>query len=110
MMSAFSPLGAAGFASMDLAQTGFVQQEKVEDALNAYMIYLSDFIREKERTEVGDIHSGTNLKDITLFTYQDRESVGECLSRNTLQILNLALLAILGFVGAYVTILRYDVR
>ena len=109
-LSAFSPLSAVSFASMDLAQTGFVQQERIEDALNAYLIYLSDFIQEKERTGIRDFYSGTNLKDITLFAYQNQESVGACLSRNTFHILNLALLAVLGFVGAYVAILRYDVR
>ncbi len=36
--------------------------------------------------------------------------VGECLSRNAFRILNLIILAVLGFVGAYVAILRYDVR
>jgi ABC-type transport system involved in multi-copper enzyme maturation permease subunit len=105
ILSAISPLGAVSFASMDLARTGFAQQEQVENALNAHLIYLGRFIQEKQFQE-GD----TVLTDFVPFTFQDRETLGECLSRNVFHILNLALLAILGFAGAYVAILRYDVR
>ena len=78
----------------------------MEDALNVYLIYLKRFIREKDslpsRSRV--------LTDYSQFTYQDGEALGACLSRNTIHILNLGLLAVLGFAGAYVAILRYDVR
>jgi hypothetical protein len=106
MLSAVSPLGAVSFASMDLARTGFVQQEQIENALNAHLIYLGRFIQEKQ------FFQGENpvLTDFSRFTYQDNETLGECLSRNAFHILNLALLAVLGFAGAYVSILRYDVR
>jgi ABC-type transport system involved in multi-copper enzyme maturation permease subunit len=108
-LSVASPLGAITFASMDLARTGFVQQERVEDALNQHLIYLAGFIRERA-ARFGYINAGADLSGFTPFDYRDRETSGECLSRNLIPILNLALLAVLGFAGAYVFILRYDVR
>ena len=103
-LSSISPMSAVSFVSMDLARTGLVQQERMETALHAYLTYMSGFIREKERQREGPI------TDFSWFTYRDDEPLGECLSRNALHILNLALLALLGFAGAYVAILRYDVR
>jgi hypothetical protein len=105
-LSAISPLGAVTFASMDLARTGFIQQERIEDALGVQLAYMGKFVRQKEALPVGR----PSLMDYSRFTYQDHETVEECFSRNALHILNLALLAILGFAGAYVAILRYDVR
>ena len=105
-LSAVSPLGAVTFVSMDLARTGPVQQERVEDAVKAYIGYLVEYIRKKD-AQPWDKRS---LTDFSLFTYTDTEPVGDSLSRSLFHILNLALLAILGFAGAYVAILRYDVR
>jgi ABC-2 type transport system permease protein len=107
LLSAISPFGAVSFASMDLARTGFVQQERIEDALNAYLISLSQYVQDKTRTLA---RSPVNLTDFSWFTYRDNEALGESLSRNAFHILNLVLLAVLGFAGAYVAILRYDVR
>ena len=104
LLSALSPLGAVSFASMDLARTGFVQQERIEDGLNAHLIYLAGFAREKQ------FQRNFILTDFSPFSYRDSETFGACLSRNAFHILNLALLAIAGFAGAYVAILRYDVR
>ena len=109
-LMALSPLGAVTYASTDLARTGFIQQERIEDAVNAYRISLSQYVLEKTRKALGRTFEGVNLTDFVWFTYQDRDSLGECLSRNAFHILNLALLAIVGFAGAYVAILRYDVR
>ena len=106
VLSALSPLSAISFVSMDLARTGIVQQERVENALSAYLVYMAEFIREKQAQP----SQGRVLTDFSLFTYQDNDPLGGCLSRNALHILDLTLLAILGFAGAYVAILRYDVR
>ncbi len=106
LLSAFSPLGGVSFASMDLARTGFVHQERAEDALNAHLIYMARFIREKNAQPFKNLV----LTDFSPFAYQDNETVGACLSRNAVHILNLALLAVVGFAGAYVAVLRYDVR
>jgi ABC-type transport system involved in multi-copper enzyme maturation permease subunit len=106
LLSAASPLGPVRYASMDLARTGFVQHERIEDALNVHLRYLSQYVREK----ASQPSQSRVTTDFSPFTYQDRETVGECLSRNAFHILNLALLAVLGFAGAYVAILRYDVR
>ncbi len=110
VLSAISPLGATDFLSMDLARTGLVQQERMENALNAYLISLNRYVQDKRRSASGSIWRGVDLTDFSWFTYQNDETLGKCLSRNVLHILNLALLAVLGFVGAYVAILRYDVR
>ncbi|MDP6775304.1 MAG: ABC transporter permease subunit [Candidatus Latescibacteria bacterium] len=105
-LSAASPLGAVSFVSMDLARTGFVQQQRLEDALNTHLTYLSEFVLEKQYTS----REERAITDYAWFTYRDTEPLVACLSRSALYILNLALLAILGFAGAYVTMVRYDVR
>ncbi|OGG55485.1 MAG: hypothetical protein A3F84_18740 [Candidatus Handelsmanbacteria bacterium RIFCSPLOWO2_12_FULL_64_10] len=107
-LSSISPMGAVSFASMDLARTGLVQQEQVEDALDAYYSYLAPFLQ-VQRTKESN-REGLVLTDFSPFAYQETESLWACLSRNVLHILNLALLAVAGFAGAYVAILRYDVR
>ena len=103
-LSAISPLGAVSFASMDLARTGIFQKEQLENALDDYHLYLGRFLREKLSMDE------VVLADFSLFNYRDTDTLSECLSRNAFHILNLLLLAILGFAGAYVAILRYDVR
>ena len=105
VLSALSPAGAFNFASMDLAGTGFVQQERIEDALDNHLTYMARFIREKEYQ-----WKDRTLTDFSPFIYQESEALKECLSRNTVHFLNLGLLAVLGFAGAYVAILKYDVR
>ena len=110
LLSAISPLGAVSYASADLARTGLTQQERVDEALNAYLIHLSQYVQEKSPGFAGFTLEGPPLSDFVWFTYQDTDSLSECLSRNVFHILNLTLLAIFGFAGAYVAILRYDVR
>ena len=102
-LSFMSPIAPLSFASMDLARTGTVQQEHLEIALDGYQVYLGKYLEEKQIT-------WSDLNDFSFFTYRDTDTLEECLSRNAFHILNLVLLAILGFAGAYVAILRYDVR
>ena len=109
VFSALSPLSAATFASMDLARTGIVQHERIEDALEVHHTYLARFIQEKWPIN-GSLTSAGDLTDFVPFSFRDVEMVPESLSRNLVHILNLVLLVILGFTGAYVAILRYDVR
>lgn len=106
LLSAVSPLSALSFASMGLARTGPIQQERLGDALSAYLIYMDRYIQEKW-FQNWDNH---DLSDFVWFSYRSDETLGECLARNAFHILNLVLLAILGFAGACVAILRYDVR
>ncbi len=108
-LSAISPLGGINAFSMDLARTGFIQRERLEDTLNSYLVSLSQLIQKKLRKNLFNF-GGVDLSDFTWFDYRDTESLGTCLARNALHILNLVLLAVLGFAGAYVAILRYDVR
>ncbi|MDP6778015.1 MAG: ABC transporter permease subunit, partial [Candidatus Latescibacteria bacterium] len=108
-LSALSPMSAATFASMDLARTGIVQHERIEDALGVHHTYLARFVQEKWPIE-GTLTSAGDLTDFVAFQFHDIETVSDGLSRNLIHILNLVLLSILGFAGAYVSILRYDVR
>ena len=110
VLSGISPLGAVDVVAMDLARTGIVQQKRLEDALQGYLIYLDQFTQDKYRQPREGTALATSVSDLAWFTYRDDEGVEECLSRNTAHILKLVLLAVLGFAGAYVAILRYDVR
>ena len=110
VLSGISPLGAVDVVTMDLARTGFIQQERLEDALQAHLIYLNQFTKDKYRRPREQTALATSVSDLSWFTYRDDEGLGECLSRNVFHILHLVLLAVLGFAGAYVAILRYDVR
>ena len=85
-LSAISPLGAVSFASMDLARTGIVQKEHLENALDAYHLYLGQFMREKLSMDE------VVLTDFSFFTYRDTDTLSECLYRNVFHILNLVLL------------------
>ncbi len=109
-LAALSPAGAVTFVSTDLTRNGSLQQEQVERALNAYLLSLGEYVRAKERTAQGFTMSDVDLTDFSWFAFRDTDTLAACLTRNQLHILNLALLAILGFAGAYVAILRYDVR
>ena len=109
VFSMLSPFNSATIVSMDLARTSFVQLEKIEDAVRDYMPYHISYTRDK--AVVFYSHDGQEkLTDFAAFDNRDTDSVGVCLVRNLFPILNLALLSILGFAGAYVSILRYDVR
>ncbi len=110
ILSGVSPFGAVSYTTMDLARTGFVQHEEIEQALGAYLIYLSAFVYQKRRQTSGSVYRDVDMHDFSWFAYRNNETVWDCLSRNMLHILGLALLAILGFAGAYVSIVRYDVR
>lgn len=110
-LSAFSPLSALSFISMDLARTGLVQQEHIEDAVSTYRTYLTEYVQKKTREATGsNIWRGNDLSDYVAFSYRDSDTLADALSRNVYHIISLALLAILGFAGAYVAIVRYDVR
>ena len=105
LLSSLSPISPLSFMAMDLARTGLEQLENHESSLAVHHNYLVDFIRTKQ-SESGD----RVITDFVPFKYKDTETLAACLARNLLPILNLALLALLGFAGAYVAILRYDVR
>jgi ABC-type transport system involved in multi-copper enzyme maturation permease subunit len=110
-LSAISPFSAATYTSLDLARTGMLQQEQLENAVSLYFSYFGKYIEEKNRETAGRwAVKGADLSDFVPFAYQNTEPLSACLSRNAIHILNLALLTVAGFAGAYVAILRYDVR
>ena len=106
ILSGVSPFGAISFASMDFGRTGLLQHEKLEDAVSEYLEYMSAFITSKMHQP----REERNLGDFSWFVYSEKEATSEVVARNAFGILNLALLAILGFAVAYVGILRYDMR
>ncbi len=106
IFSSISPLGAVSFLSMDLARTGFVQQKQIENALSTYLSYVAEFIRANRFLSDEE----KSLTDFALFSYRDDESLAASICRNLPLVLNLVLLSLLGFAGAYVAFLRYDVR
>jgi len=71
-LSAISPLGAVSYTSMDLARTGLVQHERLEDAINAYAVTMARYIQ-KKRSEWWETRV---LTDFAWFSYQDSEALG----------------------------------
>ena len=114
VLSSLSPLAASSFAVMDLAGVGPLQQEHLQRAIAAYHGDFLRYIWKKEKdfknTRRAEGDPEPSLKDFQPFTYSYEESLAEVLNRNLLLLLNLALLTIVGFAGAFVAILRYDVR
>ena len=108
-LSSLSPVGSLDLLCMDLARTGPVQQDQLEDAADAYLTWLNRFVLERQ-LEGGGFVEGADLSGFSWFSFESSDTVGECLSRNILAIINLLLLAVLGFAGAFVAMLRYDVR
>ncbi|MDP6779628.1 MAG: ABC transporter permease subunit, partial [Candidatus Latescibacteria bacterium] len=104
ILSAVSPVGSVTTVAMDLARTGFDSQMQIEEALSLHQVYLARYVREKQGQRKRPID------DFVPFSFDADEPLSAVLERNTLHLLSLALLAILGFAGAYVAILRYDVR
>lgn len=109
-LAAVSPFGLAHFMAQDVANTGYAAQARIEDALNHYhRNYFLDYMWAKAPYVVGPLE-GQDLKDFAPFKPPARQSLGEVLGENTLSIVLLGLFLVLGFAGAYVSFIRYDVR
>lgn len=104
-LSSLSPVGAYSFAAMDFAGTGLRDQLAVQNAVGTYRRDYLSFLQAKERQMWEP-----DLSDFTPFGGPPERSVRETLARNLLPALNLVLLAVLGFAGAFFAIVRYDVR
>lgn len=106
VLSSLSPLGAISFTSIDFARTGPIQQARIIEVMSPHLVYLDSFIQKNWviPSEIRD------LTDFSRFTYRDTDTIGDCISRNAFHIVNLVLLALVGFSGAYMAIVRYDVR
>ena len=106
VLSSLSPLGAISFTSMDIARTGPIQQARIMGVMGPHLVYLDSFIQENWilPSEIRD------LTDFSPFTYRDTDTLGDCMSRNAFHFVNLVLLALVGFSGAYMALMKYDVR
>ncbi len=106
VLSSLSPLGAISFTSMDIARTGPIQQARIIGVMGPHLVYLDSFIQENWilPSEIRD------LTDFSPFTYRDTDTLGDCMSRNVFHFVNLVLLALVGFSGAYMALMKYDVR
>jgi len=115
-LAAVSPVSAVTTVTIDLAGNGLVQQERLEQALGVYQDFFVRYIWEKDPQFGGAFGyygaEGTKptLSDFVPFAYENDDTVGSILGRNAFPFLNLVLLALLGFAGAYLAILKYDVR
>ena len=77
---------------MDLARTGFVQQQQLEDALSGYLDYLAEVVRRNRYLPSEEI----SLKDFASFSFENAEPIAAGLQRNLMLILNLVLLSTAG--------------
>ena len=106
-ISILSPFRATELLARNLARTGFKDHQLMTNALSSHLITLAAYTQSKwMESYTGDV----DLTDFPWFTYELIETFDQCLIADAFHILNLVLLAILGFAGAYVAILRYDVR
>lgn len=114
VLGGVSPLAATTFATMDLARVGAPQEARLEKAISEYHSWYLEFIWQKEalfkNTRRRRDDPEPTLDGFQPFVYQESEPVEAVLSRNLLPFANLLLLGLLGFIGAYVAMLRYDVR
>jgi ABC-type transport system involved in multi-copper enzyme maturation permease subunit len=106
LLAALSPSAQLTYSTMDLARTGFAEEKQLKKELNLHLAYMEDFLRRKYLR----VDEPLVLTDYSLFTFENRDTFRESLSRIIIPVLILSLLAVLGFVGAYYNILRYDVR
>lgn len=103
LASTVTPLGAATTVATELARTGYTAQRRAETAAEQYHPYFLQYVYDR----VGERQS---LQDFSPFRHTGSDTLAACLGRNALQLATLVLLSVLGFAGAYVSILRYDVR
>lgn len=106
-----SPLCSIQHLTMDLARTGWHRQARIEAAYRRYHAYYTDYIWQKETASL--LQPGSDprgIVDFALFEPPGDEPVAAPLSRNLAQIIGLFLLVAIGYCGAFVSLLRYDVR
>lgn len=118
-LSALSPLASAHLTAMDLAGTGWRKQHRIKRAFREYREYFVNYIWENDARRfwdnernmwVGKDGMPFKLPALTPFVFKDNESAAERISGNANGFLWLGLLSILGFAGAFRSILQYDVR
>ena len=97
---------------MDLARTGWRQQSRIEASFQTFHKYYREYIWEKEAklAAVSDAEEGVDLSDFVSFELPPAQPLSEVVRRNLLQIVCLILFIVVGYAGAYVAMLRYDVR
>jgi len=111
IFSSFSPAGALGFVSTDLARTGFYHQGLVQRAMDGFLHYYADYVWVREPKFWGmDPNETLDLYDFVPLAYRHSDTTAEALARNLPQIINLLVLVVIGFTGAWISLLRYDVR
>ncbi|MEA2006158.1 MAG: DUF3526 domain-containing protein [Acidobacteriota bacterium] len=102
-----SPASCLSFAVMNLAETGFMTQQRFLQALNKYQGKFTNYINEKTKN-IEQIQK-VDLHDMPKFEYS-KMSFKESLKLSLIDILILCIYLIFLFVGAYVSFLRYDLR
>ena len=122
-LSRISPTSIMTLASMNIAGTGIESQEHFLNLARAYKDIFTSYLKSKEET-LGRIKFFSLLKDrsrpttkqktvdisdMPIFKYQ-KESLSDVMGRVNIDLMLLAVLAVVFFVGAYVSFLKYDPR
>ena len=104
------------YASMNLAGTGMTDLDHFLTSVRAYKEKLSHYLKPKVRGETrrgrsssSDTSGPLQIGDMPAFQCQDI-ALSDSLKRIAIDVILMALLTLLFFIGAYVSFLRYDVR
>jgi ABC-type transport system involved in multi-copper enzyme maturation permease subunit len=121
-LSRISPASAVTYIGMNMAGTGYADQENFLDQLTRHRVSFTNYIEEMQAAEAaaagpgggrhGPMPSDTGALDITKMPKLDykRMSVSKSVELILPDILTLALISILFYLLAFVMFLRYDVR
>jgi len=111
-ISRISPASAVTFSALSLARTGIHEHERFLNSIKTYKPIFTKWVNEKMMRSL-NLQGGEQpkpvLDDMPQFEFKPM-SVSESFSLALPDLVILALMTILLFVGAFVSFLRYDIR
>jgi ABC-type transport system involved in multi-copper enzyme maturation permease subunit len=112
-LSRISPASALTFSTMSLARTGLDEHQRFLDSIRTYKPIFTKWANTKMMSSINFETGGTTgkvvLDDMPLHSFAG-ESLSKSLARTVPDIVLMAVLIIVFFVGAYISFLKYDVR
>ena len=112
-LSRISPASALTFSTMSLARTGLDEHQRFLDSIRTYKPIFTKWANTKMMSSINFETGGTTgkvvLDDMPLHSFAS-ESLSKSLARTIPDIVLMAVLIIVFFVGAYISFLKYDVR
>ncbi|MCX6565487.1 MAG: ABC transporter permease subunit [Candidatus Aminicenantes bacterium] len=112
-LSRISPASALTFSTMSLARTGLDENQRFLDSIRAYKPIFTKWANAKMMSNIDFTGGGATAKvvldDMPLHSFEN-ESLSKSLARTIPDVVLMAVLIIVFFVGAYVSFLKYDVR